>query len=876
MWTMPKARRAAIRDSWNVDPFSSDDQNGNDSSSGASDRSSWLTLDTFFDGFDSARSANTAPTLSPVAQPVDANVASGAFSPAVLSPAVLAPATSTGVSAGAVALGALAVAPSAAPADAIVSTPGSGLVFDNTWGSGVTPAYESCVVAAEKQLEGLFTNKVTLKMTFNLGATGGDHDLSTCSSIHCSYATLKAAIHKLAPDDVLPPSDPSKGKGFDIPEAYARMLGLTSSTPANDATITIDSAVAWDFGQDTVNAITHAITESAMGRDSGLGDWNGPGGGRTIGKGIWTAMDLFRYTAAGVYDSSDGRDGDPTFFSSDGGKQTSQSAGLEFANQFTGTTPVTGGNDPDDWTSSAVFGTTNPDVTLTLTPTEVAVMNALGWKTSLQPQFFTASSGDWETFSNWNNGYNPITVEDVEIGYYGTGASAATLSDVDADVTVNSISVNAHSSLTIDNSATLTATDGSVVNPTDTIGIIGGNFGTISVVDHSTLAIGDSFNNPGTLDIGGYGGGILDLVGDVTLSGGGAINLGGITIGFGADVVRGPGPNPNPGPPVADVSQGDIEGSAAMVNFDDTISGAGSISVVSLNNQEGGVIGATIAGYGLQIESSAISNEGEFFADAGATLYLDPTGPTASLVNNGRINLAAGADLEVTDNLTASGSGSINFNGAGAALTSDGLAPTSFTNDNAIIATASAQIGDESIKSVNDLMLIDHGAIIADGPGVTLTLNTGARTIADQGGLLEAENGAQLVLDSAVDTGVTGVLGGPNSGTIEAGANGVVTINAKVFDGIASPEISLPGQIVIDGGTLNVAAGVSIGVPITFTGASGTLNLTNTPGDVAVDGAGGAINLSSAQADVTGGAFTVNETGVRFADDRRQRRARRR
>ena len=135
-------------------------------------------------------------------------------------------------------------------------------------------------------------------------------------------------------------------------------------------------------------------------------------------------------------------------------------------------------------------------------------------------------------------------------------------------------------------------------------------------------------------------------------------------------------------------------------------------------------------------------------------------------------------------------------------------------------------------------MLIDHGAIIADGPGVTLTLNTGARTIADQGGLLEAENGAQLVLDLAVDTGVTGVLGGPNSGTIEAGANGVVTINAKVFDGIASPEISLPGQIVIDGGTVNVAAGVSIGVPITFTGASGTLNLTNTPGDVAVDGAG--------------------------------------
>ena len=70
------------------------------------------------------------------------------------------------------------------------------------------------------------------------------------------------------------------------------------------------------------------------------------------------------------------------------------------------------------------------------------------------------------------------------------------------------------------------------------------------------------------------------------------------------------------------------------------------------------------------------------------------------------------------------------------------------------------------------------------------------------------------------------------------------------------------GQILIDGGTVNVAAGVSLGVPVTFTGAGGTLNLANAPVDVDVNGAGGAINLSHANADVTGGGFTITETGA--------------
>jgi hypothetical protein len=850
MWTLPKALRFATEDSANTDPYSPENQIDDGSSTDPSDPSGGIASGTLFGGLNSATSASASPAVSPSIPREGAPFVA-------LSSATSGSATSTG---------AAAVGPAAAQVNSIVSTPGSGLVFNNTWGS-ITPAgdateFENCVVAAEKQLQSVFTNNVTLNITFNLGPTpNNDHDFSQTSSINYSYATLKVAMLKAAPNDVLPSYDPSGGKGFNIPEAYARMLGLTSAAPANDATVTIDSNLNWSFGQDVVDAVTHAITESTMGRDSGLGVFNG---------NIWTAMDLFRYTAptspggSGTYDPNAN---DTAFFSSNGGELTSQSAGLFFCNQF-------GPNDPDDWAQPGVFGTVNPGDTFTMVPTEFALMSALGWTS--QPQFFTASSGDWENSSNWNNGRAPFPAEDVEIGYYGLVGANATLSN-GANVTVDSITLNTHSSLTIEDGATLTATNGSAPNPADATGLAGGNEGTITVQD-GFFEIGGTFENSGTLVIGdGSGDGILRLIDNVTLDGGGAVNLGGISVGFSADVVKGPGPNPNPPPPVTFVGAGDITGARDLVNVDQTISGNGEISVAGLDNQANGKIGATIADYGLQIQfGSLLSNEGELFADAQATLFLDPTvagaGQTATLDNSGHIDLAAGADLEVTDNLTALGHGSIDFNGAGAALTSDGGDVTSFTNQSSIIATASAQIGDVGVKSVDDLTLINSGSIIAEGSGVTLTLATGANTIVGGGGLIEAETGAELTIDSPVKTATTQpILGGPpqpGSGnspviqsTIDAASGGVVNINAAIFDG-ATGSNQVNGRILIDGGTVNVAAGVTIGVPVTFAGAGGSLNLASEPSDVVVNGAGGTISLSNAGANVTGVGFTVTETGV--------------
>ena len=364
----------------------------------------------------------------------------------------------------------------------VVKTAGSGLVFVDTFTADDTAAYENCVIAAEKQLEGIITNNVTLHMTFDMG-NKGDTDYNHFSDgIQVNYATLKAALHKVAPNDVLPPVDPSNGGLYNLAPAYARMLGLTTSAPSDDAIVTFHTnGATWDFGQDVVNAITHGISEAGLGRVSGMGVSISDEGVVTPEPDGWEPLDLFRYTASGLYNSSDGKgnliDGifpnTTDYFSSDGGAQTSQDADLSFTNLFAGTVVNPDAEtDADDWREDDVFGINNPGETFTLTSTDLDVMSALGWQINLKQQNFSASSGNWENPANWANGYNPISAEDVVIGY--TNAAAATLSD---DVTVNSISLVAGSSLLIDKGGSLTATNGTTVASDDTDVLYSGNDG---------------------------------------------------------------------------------------------------------------------------------------------------------------------------------------------------------------------------------------------------------------------------------------------------------------------------------------------------------------------------------------------------------------
>ena len=263
---------------------------------------------------------------------------------------------------------------------AIAAAATGGIVFHNTFGPGVSAAYQSCVIAAESQISSLWTNPITLNLEFEASAQGQNGMLATNSwpaFIDVTYSQLKSALTSHATSSyaqsaiaALPATDPNPKGGADwaLPEAYARMLGLSSYTPTFDDVITLNTSYSWAYGQDVINTLEHEFTEGGMGRVGGLGDQNG----------VWSTLDLFRYTAAGVPDYTDGRDGKTTYFSYNGGTTLST---VSWNNQYNGSTHVNGG-DTGDFVQQDVFGTGRPGETIGLTQTDIALMDVLGWNPS--------------------------------------------------------------------------------------------------------------------------------------------------------------------------------------------------------------------------------------------------------------------------------------------------------------------------------------------------------------------------------------------------------------------------------------------------------------------------------------------------------------
>jgi hypothetical protein len=265
-----------------------------------------------------------------------------------------------------------------------VSVADSGLVFNNTFEASVTTAFEDNIITAEQDLASLWTNSVTLNLEFTAVDEGNTGDLAFNewpSFVNVTYAQLKTALASHATSSyaldavaALPATDPNPAGGADwaLPEAYARMLGLSTIAPTFDDIVTLNTFYDWSYGQDVVNTMEHEISEGGMGRVGGLGDQNS----------VWSTMDLFRYTSAGAPDYTDGRDGLTTYFSYDGGATTSFSVGLSFNNEYNSSDVKVNSGDVADFTQKDVFGTGEPSETNTLSLTDMEMMDVLGWNPS--------------------------------------------------------------------------------------------------------------------------------------------------------------------------------------------------------------------------------------------------------------------------------------------------------------------------------------------------------------------------------------------------------------------------------------------------------------------------------------------------------------
>jgi Ca2+-binding RTX toxin-like protein len=260
-----------------------------------------------------------------------------------------------------------------------VTQAGSGLVFVNYYSASVSDAYRNAIVTAEHQLQSLVTNPFTITVNFDLQALGaGTAAENSYSRTVISYSALTSALrsHATTADDLtavnsLPAADPSGGAGFAIPTYMAEGLGLRPQTNSSgDLAVTLNSSLAWSYGQDAIGAIEHELTEGGFGRIGALG---------LTGDPYWAPLDLFRFTAAGQRDYTGGADGLATYF----GLDRFHVSMIAYHNAIS----PGGGNDGQDlgdWqaTFGDAFGPGGPSAPGMISPTDRQVLDVLGWSSA--------------------------------------------------------------------------------------------------------------------------------------------------------------------------------------------------------------------------------------------------------------------------------------------------------------------------------------------------------------------------------------------------------------------------------------------------------------------------------------------------------------
>src|SRR5262245_3396930 len=188
--------------------------------------------------------------------------------------------------------------------------------------------FQTAVNAVIAYFEHAFTNNVTVDITFGWSNLGGGaaqngffYNTYTYSQIETALISSQTSLDDITAYTTLPVNDPSgNGHLYALTTAQARALGLSASPPPGqpDDHVILNSALTWTFdpnhravvgAYDALGAMAHEITEGVFGRIASLGQ------PAAIGAGIYSPLDLFRYSSPAVRDFDPNHD---DFFSIDG------------------------------------------------------------------------------------------------------------------------------------------------------------------------------------------------------------------------------------------------------------------------------------------------------------------------------------------------------------------------------------------------------------------------------------------------------------------------------------------------------------------------------------------------------------------------------
>jgi hypothetical protein len=260
------------------------------------------------------------------------------------------------------------------------------VTYDSSIPQSVLSNYQTAVNAALAFFKSEFSNNITVNITFAWAATGQNFVASNnFYGDYVSYATLVTALKATqhSADDIAayttlpaPTQDPTgSGQHYFVTSAQEKALGLMPSSAPFDDFVTLGSGYSWTFDPnnravpgkiDAIGTLEHEISEGVFGRVGGLGQSQANGG---FGAGIYTPLDLFRYSSPGVHDYSN--PGANDFFSIDG---THLLTAFNNHNQ--------NGGDVADWDPNIVgdsFGDAYTGVAGAVNSIDLRELDILGW-----------------------------------------------------------------------------------------------------------------------------------------------------------------------------------------------------------------------------------------------------------------------------------------------------------------------------------------------------------------------------------------------------------------------------------------------------------------------------------------------------------------
>jgi hypothetical protein len=261
--------------------------------------------------------------------------------------------------------------------------PTGGLQFHLIWDSSVSSApaaFKQAAEAAAGYYSEMFSNDEVINIDVGWGEvdgmpiSSGDLAEGVRPGIYRTYAQVLSGLDADAShsslqseaDATLPSTDPLGARFYYVPYAEAKTLGEISPTGTEiDGYIGMSKTLSLDFSQptesgyfDAVGALEHEIS-AVMGRVDAVGS--------TYGAGLYTPLDLFRYSAPGVRATS--ASAPSPYFSINGGA-------TNLGNYSTV-------SDYADWNYNLVrgdaFGAATAGTTLAVSPNDLIEQAVLGY-----------------------------------------------------------------------------------------------------------------------------------------------------------------------------------------------------------------------------------------------------------------------------------------------------------------------------------------------------------------------------------------------------------------------------------------------------------------------------------------------------------------